>query len=514
MQASVRQHTKLPELQLITHLWLNELQPFFSAGSRIYIEPLAHEALKDFYEFIDTSGTIHRFNLGVLIEPKIIRDQFVLIDIIHFFAALRKALRQSLMGYDPAETIMIMEYLDLWQEKIVSTYTTRIRQHNHRRTPYRRQLEQLKKLNDCVCALNTTLDTMSLLHATAQLAYILTDADLCIVFQKEGKLLFSKASAGRIGYNSKQIEIASPQTPETLVVDKYRQDVPLELARNNLGENRTQAMICTTIQTENTVLGKLTSVYLRPQRFTCCQVKSQEIFSRQVAQAICNAQLYESLGEQRATQERQRIACEMHDTVFQFLVTMNIKLKLALQSVEQEDWEHVKGLIEDARHLGKTAIAKGRETLNHLKEDCPVCESLLDSIQTDLSVFTEQSGITPNLIVTGDDLPEIPKPFRHHLKRLVGEALNNVFRHAQATVVTVRIKSTDDHLHIEIQDNGIGFETSSVDERSSFGLIGMRGRANLINAELGISSTLGQGTCISICAPLRCENFSLREYSE
>ncbi len=401
---------------------------------------------------------------------------------------------------------MIMEYLDAWQEKVVSTYTARIRQRSRSsQTPFKRQLELLEKLNDCVCALNTTLDTMSLLHATAQLAHALTDADLCIVFQKEGETLFSKASAGRMDYASKIIEMTSLKTPETVVIDETRQDVPLEFARSNLGLNRTQAMICTTIQTDNAVLGKLTSVYSHPQRFTCHQIKLQEIFSKQAAQAICNAQLYESLGVQTVAQERQRIAREMHDTMFQSLATLNIKLKIALQCIEQEDWERAKGLIVDARHLGKTAIAKGRETLNNLQEDCKVCEPLLDFILPELSVFSEQSGITPNLIVMGNESTKVPQALGHHVQRLVGEALNNIFRHARATEATVHIELADSELQIEIQDNGVGFEANTVDERHSFGLIGMRGRANLIDAELGIRSILGQGTLVSIRAPLRCK---------
>jgi len=505
MQTSEWQNTKLPKLQQITHLWLTELHTFFPTWSLAKREPVAHQALKDFYRFVDTSGAVHQFNLRVLINPEVVRGQFALVDIIYVFIALRRALRQSLVNCDPAEIMMIMEYLDIWQEKVVSAYTAKMRQHSRNyQSPFKRQLEQLEKLNDCVCALNTTLDTMSLLHATAQLAHVLTDADLCIVFQKEGEILFSRASAGRIGYDSKPIEMTSPYTLETVVIDEKRQDVLLEVARRNLGVSRTQALICTTIQTNDAILGRLTSVYTHPQHFTSHQVKLQEIFSKQAAQAICNAQLYENLGGQRAVQERQRIAREMHDTVFQSLATLNIKLKIALQCAEQEDWDKAIGLIEDARHLSKSAIARGRETLNNLQENCKVCEPLLNFIRPELCLFTEQSGITPNMIMVGIDSTKVPQAIGHHLQRLVGEALNNVFRHAQATIVTVHIELADGELQIEIQDNGIGFEAESVDERRSFGLIGMRGRSNLIDAELDIRSTLGRGTSVRIRAPLGC----------
>lgn len=507
MQTSLWQRTKLPKLHQITYLWLNELHAFFPTWNRTKLEPLAHQTLKDFYLFVDNPTQNHRLSPDTLFDPKVIPDQSALFDIVHVFIALRTALRQSLVNCDSAETLMIMEHLDVWQQKVVSSYTTSAKQYNQSHpAPFERQLEQLKKLNDCVCALNSTLDTVSLLHATAQLAHALTDADLCIVFQKEGKILFSKASAGHIGYDSKPVKITTPVQLETMIIDEYRQDVPLDFVRGNLGIDKTFAMICTNIQTDTTILGKLTSVYSEPQRFTPQQVRLQEIFSQQAAQAICNAQLYETLGDRKTTHERQRIAREMHDTMFQSLVSLNIKLKVALKRAEHEDWEQVKDLIEDARHLGKTAIVKGRETLNNLHEDCSVCEPMLDLLKSELDLFAEQSGITPNLIVLGNDSSRAPKALGHHVQRLVGEALSNIFRHARATEVTVRIELVNNKLNIEIQDNGIGFELRSVDERHSFGLIGMRGRANLIDAELRIYSTPGQGTLVIIQAPLRCQN--------
>jgi signal transduction histidine kinase len=375
------------------------------------------------------------------------------------------------------------------------------------KTEFAQKVAELDSLNRCAAALNATLDAVSVLHTTAQLACDLVNADLCIVFQREGNYLFPRASVGELQYSSQPIQLNDQLLLEPLIVDAHRRDVPLVAVRQNLGLAEVRAMICMPLYAGNATIGKLTVIYLDPQYFSAQQIRMLEIFASHAGQAVHNAQLYERLSELTAAKERQLIASEMHDTMLQTLITLNINLQVALKHAHQKDWGQVEDLIRKARSLGKAAIVEGRQALINLKTGCATYEeSLIDAIQPELTLFAEHSGIKPEFVVEGNESPCLPKNVKHHLRRLIGEALNNIKRHAQATEVLVSVKIEDKALRIQIQDNGVGFTPHIINQENSFGLNGMSERANFINAHLDVVSSPGQGTLISILVPLGAQS--------
>jgi signal transduction histidine kinase len=87
--------------------------------------------------------------------------------------------------------------------------------------------------------------------------------------------------------------------------------------------------------------------------------------------------------------------------------------------------------------------------------------------------------------------------------RLAQEALTNVAKHARADRVDVVLERHADYLSLIIEDNGEGFDPSSLETSGQhFGLISMRERAALVGAELQIESALGRGTTVVVRAPL------------
>jgi signal transduction histidine kinase len=83
----------------------------------------------------------------------------------------------------------------------------------------------------------------------------------------------------------------------------------------------------------------------------------------------------------------------------------------------------------------------------------------------------------------------------------VQEALTNVRRHADATVVRVRARMDDGRLVMEVRDNGRGFDPGSVGD-TAYGLAGMRERAAIIGGEIEIESAPGKGTCVRLGVPI------------
>jgi len=91
-----------------------------------------------------------------------------------------------------------------------------------------------------------------------------------------------------------------------------------------------------------------------------------------------------------------------------------------------------------------------------------------------------------------------------NLYRIVQEALNNVLKHAHASVVILQIKREQKAISVSLLDNGCGFPERPDDgtSRSGFGLTGMRERAKALRGSIELLSTPGRGTRVTLRVPL------------
>jgi signal transduction histidine kinase len=105
------------------------------------------------------------------------------------------------------------------------------------------------------------------------------------------------------------------------------------------------------------------------------------------------------------------------------------------------------------------------------------------------------------------ELPRLTPRAEAELLRIAQEALNNIVRHADATVVRVRACVVDSHMELVVGDNGIGFEPSEV-RKGCFGLASMRERALIIGGELTIDSRPQDGTRVSVSVPLSTDELA------
>jgi len=91
--------------------------------------------------------------------------------------------------------------------------------------------------------------------------------------------------------------------------------------------------------------------------------------------------------------------------------------------------------------------------------------------------------------------------------RIVQEALTNVARHARAAQATVRLWVDEDRLNVQVEDHGVGFDTEAILETQlasgpTFGLAGIRQRVLLLEGQLAVDATPGQGTRVTAELPL------------
>jgi signal transduction histidine kinase len=92
---------------------------------------------------------------------------------------------------------------------------------------------------------------------------------------------------------------------------------------------------------------------------------------------------------------------------------------------------------------------------------------------------------------------------------IIEEAVNNARKHAQADHIWVRLKRRSDVLHLEIEDDGVGFDLGKVqdnyNQRGSLGMVNLQERAELVNGILRIDSRIGRGTRIAVSVPMTME---------
>ena len=186
------------------------------------------------------------------------------------------------------------------------------------------------------------------------------------------------------------------------------------------------------------------------------------------------------------SQERNRLAREIHDGLGHYLTTINMQIKAAL-AIIQKDPPQALHLLETAQQLTTEALVDVRNSVSSLREDNIGALSLperiaklIDSSQSEgrkiyFEVLGSNRALTPQVDVS--------------LFRVVQEAINNANKHSQSTEVRITIDFTQpDQVFLKVVDNGIGSESAE----GGFGLIGMKERVRLINGNFEIKTAKGQ----------------------
>ncbi len=490
----------LPPREHIEARWLSALHRSYPTCDRAHLETQIHEATKCLYRCL--AGQSASWEMQHLMA--VLTAQPSLNELLRVLLALRSAVRLSLADSDAHTVLWLDEQLDRWIEDCTNRYNLALKQHSRRRwTDMVQRVVQLNTLSYCLAELNASLDLVSAFNATVELARQLTGADLCVLYQREGDQLHLRASSGTAGA-CPQIPIAAGESVmEQVVVDQQHHHISLELVCERLGLPGVKALHCTPLWVNNIAIGKLATVFFTEKTFTPQELRLQEIFADRAAHAINNAEIHEQLGTLTAECERRQIACEMHDTLLQTLISLNINLRVLHNHAQQGNWNEALPLVETARHLGKVAIQEGRDAVSGLREAdrSGAAGDLVEALQPELAAFADRAGLQPEIETHGEVyvLPQIS----HQVRRLVGEALTNVHRHANAHSVQLLVAANGDQLRVEIHDDGVGFQLSKVDQEASFGLVGMHERARLIHGKVTIDSTPGHGTTVTITCPLR-----------
>ena len=204
-------------------------------------------------------------------------------------------------------------------------------------------------------------------------------------------------------------------------------------------------------------------------------------------------------------EERTRLARKFHDDVGNSLVAIKMDLAwLNRRLPEVADGPSRPKLRERLESMSKMlaeTIQTARETASELRPGVLDDLGLAAAVAWEARQFEERSGVKCTFTSTPEEM-ELDREQSTAVFRICQELLTNVARHADATLVSIVLKTHDDSLTLEASDNGKGIEKQQVAASTSLGILGMRERALALGGQFSISGTPGKGTTATVKIPL------------
>lgn len=176
-------------------------------------------------------------------------------------------------------------------------------------------------------------------------------------------------------------------------------------------------------------------------------------------------------------EERNRIAADLHDGLIGKLIRIRLRNEISIQNSEIELM--IKESIEETRRISHD-LAPPLLDYKNLKE-----------INNDFLLHWQQA-----IVVQKWESIQIEPKWDAYLKtqyiRILQETFNNIFKHANASIVNIYVRTYTNQVILIISDNGIGFDINKV--KKGIGIYSLESRTQLMNGKMKIKSKIGKGS--------------------
>jgi ligand-binding sensor domain-containing protein/signal transduction histidine kinase len=223
---------------------------------------------------------------------------------------------------------------------------------------------------------------------------------------------------------------------------------------------------------------------------------------------------------QAVLNERTRIAREIHDTLAQGYVGVSVQLELVsrlLRTPTPASLQSVQSQLERTKEFVRTSLEEARRSIWNLRSNATRiqpgpqpgkqpgadADTLPIRLASAIAAHANDEGPAVRLEVHGATRP-LSRPLEDEFLRIAQEAIANAVRHARAQLVHVALTYDTDCLHLDISDDGTGFEMPPTGFTSTghYGIQGMQERAHAAGARFHLRSQPGQGTIIEVALDL------------
>jgi two-component system sensor histidine kinase DegS len=197
--------------------------------------------------------------------------------------------------------------------------------------------------------------------------------------------------------------------------------------------------------------------------------------------------------------ERQRLARQMHDGPAQALSNFILQTEIAMRLFDL-DPARAKEELTGLKGAATTTFQKVRDFIFDLRPMMLDDLGLAPTLSRYVESTKEKSGVDIRLTVTGLE-QRLESYLEVMIFRAVQELIGNALRYSQAQQIRVQVDAIEGNVRVNVEDNGKGFSTGSLDEQSGMGLKIIRDRVEMLGGRFDIDSTVGQGTHVTFQVP-------------
>jgi len=366
-----------------------------------------------------------------------------------------------------------------------------------RREQLERAVRGLQAMRDIAVAIGSVTGLDRVLELIVKRGRALVDARAVLIMLRDGENLVVEASAGYAqAARGHRVPIAGSTSGDVLIRGHPERiaDVGsrLRLAPSELGVPGVHTALLVPMHHRGRAVGVL-AAFDRGKRgapFSEGDEQLLQTFAAAAALAVAIARSVES-GRLRASlaaadAERGRFARELHDETLQVLGGLRVLLSSTLRRGDTARYE-------SAMRKAVAEIERGTSSLRAIIADLrpaaldelglgPALETLLDRRRSDGLQIAAELHLPDPRSAPAALHPELETT----VYRLVQEALTNIVKHAHASRVRAAVRALPDRILIEVQDDGVGFDTEA--RTSGFGLAGIRERVYLTGGTLRVES--------------------------
>lgn len=197
--------------------------------------------------------------------------------------------------------------------------------------------------------------------------------------------------------------------------------------------------------------------------------------------------------------ERERIARELHDTLLQGVQGLMLKFQAASRQVPMD--LPARGQLETALDRAEDIMVEARERVRSLRSASG------DNLAMTLAAVAERTDPDRSVettVVTAGAERALHPVVADEIEKIVGEALFNAYRHADAKTVVVEIAYGARELSVRVRDDGVGIDQAVLDaggRDGHYGLTGMQERAAKIQGTLAVRGRAGVGAMVELAVP-------------
>ncbi|MCC6935503.1 MAG: GAF domain-containing sensor histidine kinase, partial [Thermomicrobiales bacterium] len=262
---------------------------------------------------------------------------------------------------------------------------------------------------------------------------------------------------------------------------------------------RVQSMLIAPLMRGNDVIGCISAQSYAPNSYRRRDTELLWTVANVAAVAIENAMLFEQASDVAVSEERNRLAREIHDTIAQGLVGIILQLEAIGAQLESSP---LSARIDRTIALARANLDEARRSVRDLRAAPLEHLSLIEAIEQLAEQHMDEVD-TRVVINSPIALPLLDDKVEAAIYRFVQECLTNCRKHARNAEVNISVV-IDVMLNIEVRDNGPGFDLKTLKQdrtANRFGVLGMRERAERLGGHLEITSEIGSGTRLAMSFP-------------